>query len=133
MEIIFSGGSHNGVFALRSIQKTFDRVYILRDNQPEILALKRGCDELIENFDSGPSPFVFLAGHGPLITQEQLASKTFINVHGSLLPKYRGLHASFWAIMNEEKELGITFHLVNEYMGPGYFPDIGNRIACWYV
>lgn len=35
-----------------------------------------------------------------------------VNVHGSLLPKYRGRTPHVWAIINDEKEAGITAHLI---------------------
>lgn len=35
-----------------------------------------------------------------------------INVHGSLLPKYRGRTPHVWAIINNEKETGITAHII---------------------
>lgn len=37
-----------------------------------------------------------------------------INFHGSLLPKYRGRTPHVWAIINNEKETGITAHLIDE-------------------
>ncbi|NCI49068.1 methionyl-tRNA formyltransferase [Sediminibacterium roseum] len=37
-----------------------------------------------------------------------------INIHGSLLPKYRGRTPHVWAIINNEKETGITAHLIND-------------------
>lgn len=40
-------------------------------------------------------------------------AKLAINFHGSLLPKYRGRTPHVWAIINGEKECGITAHLMN--------------------
>jgi methionyl-tRNA formyltransferase len=37
-----------------------------------------------------------------------------INFHGSLLPRYRGRTPHVWAIINNEKETGITAHLITE-------------------
>jgi len=119
MEIIFSGGSHYGANALISLFPHFNKIFLLKNNPPDILDLKRESDETIDDFSSSNCPYVFLGGHAPFITKEQLSQKTYINVHGSLLPKYRGMHPTFWAIMNEEKELGVTFHLVDEYMDSG--------------
>ena len=42
-----------------------------------------------------------------------------INVHGSLLPKYRGAGPIQWAIMNGETETGITTMLMDEGMDTG--------------
>lgn len=38
--------------------------------------------------------------------------KCAINFHGSLLPKYRGRTPHVWAIINNEKETGITAHFI---------------------
>jgi methionyl-tRNA formyltransferase len=35
------------------------------------------------------------------------------NIHGSLLPKYRGRTPHVWAIINNEKETGITAHKID--------------------
>lgn len=42
-----------------------------------------------------------------------------INVHPSLLPKYRGPNPYIQVILNNEKKSGITFHLMNEYFDKG--------------
>jgi methionyl-tRNA formyltransferase len=42
-----------------------------------------------------------------------------INVHGSLLPKYRGAGPIQWAILNGETETGITTMLMDEGMDTG--------------
>jgi methionyl-tRNA formyltransferase len=36
------------------------------------------------------------------------------NIHGSLLPKYRGRTPHVWAIINSETQTGITAHLIDE-------------------
>ena len=33
-----------------------------------------------------------------------------LNVHGSLLPRYRGILTAFWMLLNDEKEAGVTIH-----------------------
>lgn len=42
-----------------------------------------------------------------------------INFHGSLLPKYRGRTPHVWAIINGEKETGVTAHLMSEGVDNG--------------
>jgi methionyl-tRNA formyltransferase len=42
-----------------------------------------------------------------------------INVHGALLPKYRGRLPSFWVLANGEKETGATVHFMNEDLDDG--------------
>jgi methionyl-tRNA formyltransferase len=46
-----------------------------------------------------------------------------INIHGALLPRYRGMLPSFWTLYNGEREGGVTVH----YMNPGI--DDGAIIA----
>ncbi len=40
-------------------------------------------------------------------------SRLIFNIHGSLLPKYRGRTPHVWAIINGEEETGITAHLID--------------------
>jgi methionyl-tRNA formyltransferase len=42
-----------------------------------------------------------------------------MNLHPSLLPKYRGTKSSVWAIINEERETGISFHYINQKIDNG--------------
>jgi methionyl-tRNA formyltransferase len=42
-----------------------------------------------------------------------------VNVHGSLLPKYRGAAPIAWAILNGEKETGVTTMMMDEGMDTG--------------
>lgn len=43
----------------------------------------------------------------------------FINVHPSLLPKYRGANPYSAAILNGEKETGVTLHFMDEHFDTG--------------
>jgi len=45
--------------------------------------------------------------------------KLIFNIHGSLLPKYRGRTPHVWAIINNEKETGITAHIIDEKCDTG--------------
>lgn len=42
-----------------------------------------------------------------------------VNTHFSLLPKYRGASAVQYAILNDEKEFGITYHLIDANLDTG--------------
>lgn len=48
-----------------------------------------------------------------------LQSGYAVNIHGSLLPKYRGRTPHVWAIINGEKEAGITAHIIDEDVDNG--------------
>lgn len=43
----------------------------------------------------------------------------FVNIHFSLLPKYRGASAVQFAILNDEIEYGITYHLIDANLDTG--------------
>ena len=47
-------------------------------------------------------------------------SKRVINIHFGDLPKYRGRHPLSWAILNNEKKIGCTIHLINEKIDQGF-------------
>lgn len=49
----------------------------------------------------------------------QLASKGTFNLHASLLPKYRGAAPINWAIMNGEKESGVSTFFIDEKIDTG--------------
>lgn len=42
-----------------------------------------------------------------------------INIHSSLLPEYRGVSPSFWTLLNDEDETGITVHEMAEKLDAG--------------
>jgi len=49
----------------------------------------------------------------------ELAPKGCLNVHSALLPKYRGLMPTFWALKNGEKETGVSVFLVDQGIDSG--------------
>lgn len=55
-----------------------------------------------------------------------LARLGAVNLHPSLLPAYRGRASINWAILNGERQLGLTAHFVDEGMDTG---DIINQIS----
>jgi methionyl-tRNA formyltransferase len=48
-----------------------------------------------------------------------IAPRGTVNVHGSLLPRYRGAAPVQWAIVNGEKETGVTTMLIDEGLDTG--------------
>jgi len=60
-----------------------------------------------------------------LIDKEIINSPRILafNVHGSLLPKYRGRTPHVWAIINNETRTGITAHIIDEGCDTGDIID----------
>ena len=52
----------------------------------------------------------------PLI---ELPPKGILNIHGAILPQYRGVMPSFWMLANQEKQAGVTIYFVNEKIDAG--------------
>ena len=64
---------------------------------------------------------VFLAGFMKILGEEFLknAGIPVINIHPSILPKYKGTHAIERAFESDDTEIGITIHYVNEKVDSG--------------
>ena len=67
-------------------------------------------------------PDVILSFSTPQIIKEPLLSLPkygILNVHGSLLPDYRGCMPSFWYLFNEEEYSGATVHYMSTSIDDG--------------
>jgi methionyl-tRNA formyltransferase len=42
-----------------------------------------------------------------------------LNIHGALLPQYRGVMPSFWMLANGEREAGVSIYFMNERIDAG--------------
>jgi len=86
--------------------------------QPKRLKKSPKTLEILKN--SGADAFVVIA-YGQLLSPEILAMPKLgcINVHGSILPKYRGAAPLQWSLVNGESETGITTMLMDEGMDTG--------------
>ena len=64
---------------------------------------------------------ILVAAYGQMLTQEILDSPAFgcVNIHGSLVPKYRGAAPIQWAIANGETVTGVTAMQMNAGMDTG--------------
>ena len=65
--------------------------------------------------------YIFLAGYMRIISPYFLENykKTILNLHPSLLPKYKGKDAIEQAYKAQEREIGISIHYVNEELDGG--------------
>tara|TARA_Y100000768_G_scaffold372017_1_gene339288 strand:- start:612 stop:1190 length:579 start_codon:yes stop_codon:yes gene_type:complete len=64
---------------------------------------------------------ICLAGFMKILSSKFIKkfSKPIINIHPSLLPKYKGLNTHSRAIKNRDKYSGATVHIVNEKLDSG--------------
>ncbi|RMG33924.1 MAG: phosphoribosylglycinamide formyltransferase [Methanobacteriota archaeon] len=76
---------------------------------------------ILEILRKYPIEFIVLAGYMRIITPYLLNQypNRFINIHPSLLPSFKGLHAQRQALEYGVKVTGATVHLVNEEVDAG--------------
>ena len=78
-------------------------------------------DDFIQALRAYDADLFVVIAYGRFLPQTllDLPNKGAINVHGSLLPKYRGAAPINWAIINGEKETGVTVMFLNRRMDAG--------------
>ena len=83
--------------------------------------LKLKDSQVIETFKSFLPDLIVVCAYGKILPKELLEIPKFgcWNIHASLLPKYRGASPINWAILEGEKETGITIILMDEGLDTG--------------
>jgi methionyl-tRNA formyltransferase len=74
--------------------------------QPE----RARSEEFIHEIEQLKPDLIVVAAYGQILPQRLLDAPRFgcVNVHTSLLPKYRGAAPIQWALLNDEPETGVT-------------------------
>ena len=76
-------------------------------------------DQMIKLFEAYRVDLIILAGYMRVLKNPSAFHCPIINVHPSLLPKYKGLHAVEQAIESGDDITGCTVHYVNEELDGG--------------
>jgi len=89
-----------------------------KHNLPVITEMPSKFSEISDDFKAD---FIITAGYGKLLPNNLLSEPKIasLNLHFSLLPKYRGANPGEWAILMNEKESGITIIEMNEKFDQG--------------
>ncbi|SEK20127.1 methionyl-tRNA formyltransferase [Ruminococcus albus] len=84
-------------------------------------SLKNDGEEFIKILEDLAPECIVVAAYGKILPKSVLDIPRFgcVNVHGSLLPKYRGAGPIQWAVLNDEKTTGITTMLMGEGLDTG--------------
>ena len=92
-----------------------------REQIPLLQPLKMKDPEFLQSLAAWEPDLIAVAAFGRILPPAilSLPPRGCINVHGSLLPKYRGAGPIQWAIINGEIETGITTMLMDEGMDTG--------------
>ena len=82
--------------------------------------------EFIEKIKRLNPDIICVVAYGKILPKEILEIPKFgcINVHGSILPKYRGAAPIQWAVLNGDKETGVTTMYMDIGMDAGDIIDI---------
>jgi methionyl-tRNA formyltransferase len=92
-----------------------------RQQIPLLQPLKMKDSEFLQALAGWKPDLIVVAAFGRILPPVilSLPPRGCINVHASLLPKYRGAGPIQWAIINGERETGITTMLMDEGMDTG--------------
>ena len=77
--------------------------------------------ETIRTLEEMPADAIVVIAFGQIVPASILHMKKYgcINVHGSLLPKYRGAAPIQWAVIDGERESGVTIMQMDEGLDTG--------------
>ena len=87
----------------------------------------RNNQEVFEEIKKLMPDFIIVAAYGQILPKEILDIAPCINLHASLLPKYRGASPIQEAILNDDKYTGVTSMLMEEGL------DSGEILALQYL
>lgn len=117
----------------RSLKNVSNRLREIREVEafdvvkfPQKIQEDFNCNfEFIENINSKTSvekisefapQLIISVRFGQILREEIIQIPRFgvVNLHSGILPAYRGVMASFWAVLKGEKEIGTTLHYIED-------------------
>lgn len=145
MKIIFMGSTEGSLFCLKELcRRGFDiaavvtqtdkpagrgmkvsappvKAYAVENNIPVFQPETLKDDALLSQLAALSADLIVVVAYGKILPESvlKLPPKGCINLHASLLPKYRGAAPANWAIINGEKETGITTQLMVKKLDAG--------------
>ena len=153
MNIVFMGSPDYAVKILDSLNKNFNVVAVFTqpdkpvgrkkiltptpvkkyaiDNNLEVFTPSTLKNENLKKFNPD---FIVVAAYGLILPQHILKTAPCINLHASLLPKYRGASPIQSAILNGDKYTGVTSMLMDEGLDTGDiltwdYTEVGNKTS----
>lgn len=122
-KICLAGDGWGAVAALESLSNKFKEITVVtNDSDLKDFAYKAGLKEKSDIYTVDADLYI-CAGYKPIIANDFVKQKKIVNVHYSLLPKYRGMHSIVWAILNGEKKIGLSIHEMNQDIDDGPIID----------
>ena len=105
----------------KEMQQTPVKACALKHNIGVFQPVKIKTPEAVEVLKGYGADLFVVAAFGQILSKEILDMPKFgcVNIHASLLPKYRGAAPIQWAILDGEKETGVTIMQMNEGLDTG--------------
>ena len=93
----------------------------LKHNIPVFQPVRVKAPEAVEQLRKYEADIFVVAAFGQIVSKEILTMPRLgcVNIHASLLPKYRGASPINWCIINGEKETGVTIMQMDEGVDTG--------------
>lgn len=123
--------NHDVVAVFTKPDKPVGRKQVLTPSAVKLAALAKGIcvyqpnnlkdDETASLISSFSPDVIIVVAYGQILTKNilNIAKYGCINVHASILPKYRGAAPIQWAILNGDKETGVTIMQMDEGIDTG--------------
>jgi methionyl-tRNA formyltransferase len=105
----------------RELRPTDVAAWAVEHNRPCLEAENINSPNIVEQVAACKGDLLVVIAFGQKIGREiiDLFPKGAVNVHASLLPKYRGAGPIHWALLNGETETGVTIITLAEKMDAG--------------
>jgi methionyl-tRNA formyltransferase len=126
MNILLCGYNWAGCRALDLLINQGHNVHVFTHESPDYIpslfnyAQHRGISVSLKSINSAKLPFkpdILCSIYYRKIIKKhilELVDNKAFNLHPSLLPSYRGCSSLTWAMINGEKEVGFTYHYMDE-------------------
>ncbi len=131
LEAVYNAG-HNIIGVVTNVDKPKGRGMKLMASPVKEFAISKNIPvyqpekvrkntEFIEEMANLKPDVICVVAYGKILPKEilEIPKLGCINVHGSLLPKYRGAAPIQWAVLNGDKKTGITTMYMDEGMDTG--------------
>jgi len=105
----------------KEVQMTPVKECALAHNIPVLQPVKIKEPQAVEELRKYPADIIVVAAFGQLLSEEILTMPRFgcVNIHASLLPKYRGAAPIQWAVINGEEKSGVTIQQMAKGLDTG--------------
>lgn len=105
----------------KELQMTPVKACAAEHDIPVFQPVKIKDPEAVEILRTYEADIFVVAAFGQILSEEILTMPKFgcVNIHASLLPKYRGSAPIQWAIINGDKTTGVTIQQMNEGIDTG--------------